>query len=71
MSCCQGRRPVFQEVISLPTAQGAQKAVEEAATGAQKVGMAVAIGSVLAQILFASRKKARPQKRRKARRTRR
>lgn len=61
---------MLQELITMPSAQEAQKAVEEAATGAQKVGMAVAIGSVLAQILFAA-KKAQPKKRRKARRTRR
>jgi hypothetical protein len=69
MSCCQGRRPVFQELITMPSAQEAQKKVEEAATGAQKIGMAVAVGSVLAQIFLS--KKTRPQTRRKARRTRR
>lgn len=63
---------MLQELITMPSAQEAQKAVEEAATGAQKVGMAVAIGSVLAQIFFASKKaKAQPTRRRKARRTRR
>lgn len=66
MSCCQGRR--FRELITLPSVQEVQKSVEEAATGAQKVGMAIAVGSVLAQVLFG--KKTKAPRRRKARRTR-
>lgn len=65
MSCCSGRRPLFQELISLPSAQQAQTQVEQAMSGAEKVGMALAVGSVLAQIFFAPKKaKSRKSRRR-------
>jgi hypothetical protein len=69
MSCCYGNRRLA-ELVRVPAQPTIQATAEKAMSGAEKVGMAVAIGAVLMQIFQqrpANAKKSRKARRRKSR----
>lgn len=65
MSCCQSKRTPLNELVNVPENYQAQ--VKEAMSGAQKIGMAVAIGSLLFHVFTQKKPKASTLRKKRSR----